>query len=105
MATATLTWTNPTTRTDGTAFTPDMIMEIDVFDSTSPTPGVPIGTPTGAATTFTTDVLLVGVHNFTVVVRDTTGHSSASSNVATITVPAVLANPAAVADLAATLNP
>jgi hypothetical protein len=105
MATATLNWTAPVARTDGTAMTPDQIAGSDIFDTASPTPTVPINSVSGAATSFTTDVLSVGVHNFTQVTRDTTGHSSAMSNVASVTVPATLANPAAVTNLTATLNP
>ena len=99
MATASLKWTAPTTRTDGSALTPDMIAGSDVFDGANM-----IGSVVGAANMFTTDVLAVGDHSFTVVVRDTAGHSSAASNVATVTVPATLANPSAVTDLTATLN-
>lgn len=105
MATVTLTWTLPTTRTDGAPLTPDQIASVDVFDTASATPTAPIGTVNGAGTTFTTDVLSVGLHQFDVVIRDTTGHSSADSNMASVTVPAVLANPSAVTDLAAVLNP
>ena len=103
MSTATLTWTVPTTRTDGSALAPGDIAGIDVFDDASP--GSAIGTVAGAGTNFVTGVLSVGIHNFTVIVRDTTGHSSAASNMASVTVAATLANPAAVSDLAAVLNP
>lgn len=110
MSTATLTWTPPVNRTDGTPISPDAIALTDIFDSTSATPDVtqhpiPVATVAGAVATFTTDVLTVGIHNFTVIVQDTTGHRSAASNTASVDVPAVLANPAAVADLAAVLNP
>ena len=105
MATATLTWTPPATRTDGTVLTPDQIAGADIFDSASSTPTTPVGSVSGASGSFTTDTLAVGVHNFTVITRDTTGHSSAASNMASVTVPAVLANPSAVTDLAAVLNP
>jgi hypothetical protein len=105
VSTATLTWTLPTTRTDGTALASTEIASVNVFDDASPTPTVPIGTTSGTAVTFTTAVLIVGVHNFTVTVVDTTGHTSAVSNVATVTVPATLASPTAVTNLAATLNP
>jgi len=105
VATATLTWTPPTTRTDGTRLGPDEIASASIFDTAAPDPTIAIGAVQGAAGTFTSDVLNVGVHNFTVITNDTTGHVSASSNVASVTVPAVLANPSAVADLAATLNP
>lgn len=104
MATASLTWTVPATRTDGSALPPDQIASIAIFDTAAANPTVPIATTVGAAASFTTNVLSVGVHNFTVVVNDTTGHASAASNVASVTVPAVLANPSAVTDLAATLN-
>lgn len=104
MATATITIVLPTARTDGAAFSPDEIDHTDIFDLTSPTPDVPIGTVKGAGTSFTTDVLSVGVHNFDVVVNDTTGHMSAASNVASVTVPAVLANPNP-ATITAVLNP
>lgn len=93
MATETLTWALPTTRTDGAAISPDEIAGTSVFDTTSPTPDVAIGSVPGAGTSFTTDVLSVGVHNFIVVITDTTGHMSAASNVVSQTVPAVLANP------------
>lgn len=104
MSTATLTWTLPTARTDGVALSPDEIASVSIFDSASATPDVPIMVTQGAVTSFTTDVLSVGVHNFTVIVNDTTGHSSAASNSASVTVSATLANPAAVTDLAAKLN-
>jgi hypothetical protein len=84
---------------------PGDVAGIDVYDDASLTPAIPIGTVTGAGVTFATGILSVGVHNFTVIVRDTTGHSSASSNVASLTVPATLANPSAVSDLAAVLAP
>jgi len=48
MATATITITLPTTRTDGSPLTPDQIDHTDIFDLTSPTPDVAIGTVKGA---------------------------------------------------------
>jgi hypothetical protein len=105
MSTATLNWTVPNTRIDGSPLAASDIASIDIFDSTSSTPSVPIGTVKGAGTSFTTGVLTVGVHNFTAVVNDTTGHFSAPSNTASATVEATLAAPTAIADLAATLNP
>jgi len=104
MSTATLTWTLPTTRVDNTPLAPGDIAQVDIYDTSSPTPDVPIFSLAGGGTSYTTDVLAVGVHNFWVAVQDTTGHRSAPSNMATVTVPAVLANPSAVTDLAATLN-
>lgn len=104
MSTATLTWVNPTARTDGTALVPADIASVDVFDSASPGPA--IGSVKGGDTvTFTTDVLAVGDHTFTVVVNDTTGHKSAPSGGATLTVAATLAPPNVATSLAATLNP
>jgi hypothetical protein len=100
MSTATLTWTLPTTRVDGSPLAATDIASIDIFDS-----GAAIGNAPGAATTFTTGVLTVGAHGFTVVVNDTTGHQSAPSNVASVTVAPTLAVPSAVTDLAAVLNP
>ena len=100
MAAATLTWTPPTTRTDGSALAPTDIASANIFDA-----GTPIGSVTGATGTFTTGVLTVGTHAFTVETIDTTGHVSAMSNVANVTVVAVLASPAAITNLAATLNP
>lgn len=105
MSTVTLKWTVPATRTDGSAIPVDQVANITIFDDQSATPLVPIGTVSGAGTSFTTDVLSVGDHNFTAKVNDTTGHSSAASNVVSITVPATLANPAAITDLAGVLNP
>jgi hypothetical protein len=104
MATATLTWTNPTTRVDGSPLAATDIGGINVFDSAAPDPTVPIASLL-AVTSFTTGTLTVGAHSFTVVVVDTTGHSSAPSNVVTVTVAATLSNPSPVTDLAAVLNP
>lgn len=105
MATATLTWIDPTTRVDGSALAPADIARVDVYDSASPTPRTPIGSVLGTVQTFTTGVLDVATHSFTVIVVDTTGHSSAPSNAATVTVAPTLANPAAVTNLSAVLNP
>lgn len=104
MTTATITITPPTTRVDGTPLALTDIDHIDIFDAASATPAVAIGTVKGPGTTFTTGTLAVGGHGFTAVVTDTTGHVSAASNVATVTVPATLANPSP-ATITATLNP
>lgn len=104
MATATLSWTLPVARTDTTALDPADIASVDVFDDLGDGNGaVSIGSVAGAATGFSTPVLSVGTHRFTVVVNDTTGHKSAPSNVAVLDVPATLASPNAVTDLSATL--
>jgi hypothetical protein len=104
MSTATLTWTNPTTRTDGTALALTDIASVGIYDN-----GVLFATqtsgPTGPPTTFTTGVLAVGSHSFTVVVNDTTGHSSAPSSNAVVVVAPTLANPSPATGLTATLNP
>jgi hypothetical protein len=104
MATASLTWTVPTLRTDGTPLAPTEVAGADVYDTASTTPTVPIGSVTGALGGFVTGLLAVGPHVFTVVTRDTTGHASAPSNAVSVTVPPTLANPAAVSDLAAVLQ-
>jgi len=107
MSTVTLTWIDPTFRTDAppTPLSPSEIADVRIFDSAAPDPTVPIGTVMGPATTFTTGILSVGLHNFTVVVDDTTGHSSAPSNTFSITVPATLAPPAPATNLTGVLNP
>lgn len=104
MSTATLTWTDPTTRTDGTALTAAEIASVAIFDSAAANPAVAIGTVAGGVTTYTTGTLSVGTHSFTVVVTDTAGHVSAASNAASVTVSPTLAAPAAVSDLAVVLN-
>ncbi len=102
VATVTLNWTDPTARVDvpPTALSPSEIASVDVFDGVSL-----IGTVIGAGVTFTTGILSVGDHSFTVVVNDTTGHKSALSNVFTATIEAVLAAPLAVSDLTGVVNP
>jgi len=104
MTTATLKWTDPTSRTDGSALAPSDIARVDIFDTAAPDPSRAIGSVLGGVQTFTTDALTVGTHTFTVVVTDTTGHVSAASNTATVTVAATLAAPNPVADLTAALN-
>lgn len=105
MSTATLTWVDPNARTDGTTLDPSEILSIDVFDSFAGAPPITIANLAGAATSFTTGTLSVGMHTFTVIVNDTNGHSSTPSNSASVTAVAVLAPPAAVTTLSATLNP
>jgi len=104
MATATLKWTDPTTRTDGSALAPTDIAGVDIFDTAAPNPDILIGHVLGGVGTFTTDTLTVGDHAFTVVVTDTAGHKSAASNAVHIAVEATQAAPSPVADLSATLN-
>jgi len=108
MSTVTLNWTVPTTRADGpppTPLTPGEVAGADIYDQNSPTPTVPIGSVSGAMNSFTTPTLAVGPHAFTVITRDTSGHSSAPSNVFNATIVATLAPPAAITDLAGVINP
>lgn len=104
MSIATLTWSNPTARVDGVALAPNEIVSVDVFDSGSATPTTAIGNVAGPGTTFTTGLLSVGNHGFTVVVNDSTGHASAPSNIAAVTVAPTLAAPSAVTDLVAVVT-
>lgn len=103
MSTAILTWTPPTTRTDGSPLAATDIASASVFDSLSPTPATPIGTVVGALGTFTTGPLSAGVHIFTVTTTDTNGDVSAPSNAASGTV--ALAAPAAITNLAVVVSP
>lgn len=105
MATATLSWTNPTSRTDGVALSPDEIASVDIFDSAETDPTQPIGRVPGAGTSFTTGLLTVGTHGFTAVVNDVNGHKSAPSNSAVAIIEATQANPAAITDLSVVVNP
>jgi hypothetical protein len=106
MTTATLSWTDPTARTDGTALSPSEISTIDIFDDIGDGKGPQkIGSVTGAGTSFTTGTLAVATHTFTAIVNDTTGHSSATSNAVQLIVAATLAAPNPVANLTAAANP
>jgi hypothetical protein len=105
VTTATMKWTDPTTRVDGTALAPAEIASIDIFDSAASNPAVPIGNVPGGTGMFTTGVLSVGDHTFSFVVNDTTGHKSASAAASPVTVPATLANPSPVSAITVTLNP
>jgi hypothetical protein len=104
MATATITITLPTARTDGSALAPGDIASISVFDSASPGTAIGVVDTPSSITLFATKTLAVGDHNFTATVTDTTGHVSAPSNIASVTVPATLANPNPPI-ITATLNP
>lgn len=104
MSRAQLSFDLPTTRTDGSELSQDEIASTDVFDDVGDGNGPQkIGSITGAGTSFATGTLAVGNHAFTVVVNDTTGHKSAPSNVAALSVAATLAAPSAVQNLTATL--
>lgn len=105
MSTATLKWTPPSTRLDGTALAPADIAQTEIFDAPASGPAVSIGKVPGPANVFTTDLLTVGLHQFTAVVTDTGGHVSAASNIATATIVPTVANPSPITDLSATINP
>ncbi len=105
MATATLSWTLPTTRTDGSVLNTSDISSVSIFDVSTEDPSHhTIGSATGAATNFTTGTLSVGFHNFTVGVVDTAGHVSADSNVASVEVKSTLADPSPATGLTAVIN-
>lgn len=104
MTTATLRWTDPNTRVDGSALASAAIASISVLDTRSDGSVDFLGEVLPSVGAFTTGALDVGDHSFTVVVKDTSGHSSARSNVAAVTVGATLADPTPVADLSAVLN-
>jgi len=102
-ATVTLTWTNPTTHTDGSPITG--VLTTSIFDVVTPVTGpalasVLVGT---GVSPFTTPVLASGGHSFTVINCEAGGGCSAPSNaVVEMVTPAV---PNAVTDLSGALNP
>lgn len=107
MTTATLTFTRPTTRVDGSPLPASDIAAVNIYVD-DPAAGGPelLGSITDPSqNSFVTPDLLVGLNEFTAKVLDTTGHLSEVSNVAAVTVPATVSAPSAIADLAATLNP
>lgn len=111
MATVTLKWTDPTLRVPdpvtGVAapLLPGELVSVDIFDTAAPNPDILIGNVLAGVMTFTTDVLTVGDHAFTVVAKDSTGHVSAHSNAFLATIAATQASPAAVTDLSGAINP
>lgn len=104
MTTATIRWTDPTARTDGSFLAQGDIASIEVTDSHPDGSSEVLGNVLPGVQNFTTGPLAVGDHAFTMVVKDTTGHSSARSAVATVTVVATLADPSPVTDVTAVLN-
>lgn len=105
--TATLTWSNPATRVDGTALALIDIASVELYDSGSD-PTVPVSSlpPSSTSAMTVTMPIAPGNHSFTVVVTDKAGNRSAPSNAAAVTVPAPaqLAAPSAVTNLAVTLS-
>jgi hypothetical protein len=111
-ATVTLTWTPPTTRTDGSALPAAQIARADIYDafgcSITPCPnpaGNVVGNVTGAIGTFKTPGLAAGAHTFTVFTIDTgvPAAVSPSSNAVTLTI--VVPPPAAITNLTGTVGP
>ena len=102
-----LTWTPPTTRTDGSALPANQIGAANIFDAISGTP-VQIGSVQGAVGTFTTGQLSPGTHVFTVVTCDTETPAvcSAPSNGFQVNIAAPpMAAPSAISDLSGTPGP
>lgn len=101
--TVTVTWTNPTTRTDGTALAASAIAKVDIMDSQ--VSGLPLGTVTGGTTTtFTSLQLAAGTHVLSLIWTDTAGNKSVASNTMSVVVPVPLAPPNAGTLNSATLN-
>jgi hypothetical protein len=102
MATVTLTWVDPTQRTDGSTLDPTDIADVTVWDAVNGAAAVQIGEVSGDTETFTTGLLVGGSHVFTVEVVDTAGDDSAMSAPVTVAVPLAPPNPAT--NVVATLN-
>jgi hypothetical protein len=97
----TLTWIDPTLRSDSTAAHPDPIAPdafvVKIYDSASAMAGVPIGTVAQGVQSFPVPPLSPGVHVFTVTATDSEGDVSVASNAVTVT--STLAAPDAPANL------
>jgi PKD repeat protein len=96
-----LTWTLPTTRTDGSALTPTDIAKVSIFDGST---GTLIADLPGSATSYesTTDAT-PGTYAFNVTVTDTTGNTSAPASTSIVVPTPVVAPPSPVTNLTATL--
>jgi kumamolisin len=96
-AAASLRWTVPSVRTDGTPLPAAQVAGADVYDNATL-----VGSVTGAIGTFVTGTLTPGSHTFTVITRDTAGSRSAPSNGAIgVNEPAP---PTAITDLTVMIN-
>lgn len=104
MTIATLRWKDPSTRVDGSPLAAGDIGSVSIRDITSDGVETEIGSVLSGVQSFTTGVLSVGDHAFSVVVHDTAGHSSVRSNVAAVTVVATLAAPSPATELVAELS-
>jgi hypothetical protein len=83
--TVTVTWTNPVTRTDGTALAPSEIANVEVHDTVNNSmTAYGFGT---APSPFTTPPLVAGTHTFTMMWTDTLGQKSVESNAIQVQVP------------------
>ena len=87
MTVATITWTDPTTRIDGSAIAPDSLT-INIFDTSSPPlPGnPPLGSVKGGVQSFTTGALTAGVHAFVLDAVDSEGDTSVMTTPVSVTV-------------------
>lgn len=103
MARATITWDEPTTRVDGSPLSAADIAAIDIYDNNSVEPNEFVGSLSGGVKTFETNTLIVGQHDFYIIVRDTTGHSSEPSVASTVMVPATLPIPSPATNVKAVL--
>ena len=74
MTTATITWVDPTTRSDGSSLPASSITSIEIYDSASGS--APIGSVAAGVQTFKTPPLSTGTHNFTLDCKDTMGTHS-----------------------------
>jgi hypothetical protein len=104
-ATATLTWSAPTARTDGSPIVGALTFQ--VWDVETPV-GAPANPPLmlGAGVSpYTTLTLDPGAHSFYIIACEAGGACSAQSNTAAVTVaPAPPAPPNAITDLSANVN-
>lgn len=96
MSTATITWVDPP------SISPDTFT-VDIFDSLSPTPAVPVGSVAMGVQTFTTGPLAVGTHVFTLDAVNSEGVASAMSKGFAGVVMSVA--PATPTDIVVTINP
>lgn len=89
---ATITWTNPTTRTDGSALTGAVSTRVEWGTCNGAAFGSAVGekTATGTSTTVT---LPAGSYCFRAFTRDSAGLESAASNVIAKLIPAAPPNP------------
>jgi hypothetical protein len=82
---ATLKWTDPIVDNLGNPLPAGDLASINVYDSLSPTPAVPIASvpATNGDNTYVAASLVAGTHGFTVVAVDKNGAMGIPSNVAT----------------------